>query len=164
MNPTQLDIYAQWLDSLSGKYPWSFFLTATCPAGERRTARSWRRSMERTMLQPYLDGCFKIEKGFWGLERQKSGSVHAHGLIQVTDVYGMYLDGSGEPWETDTISQIATDIWSVLFQRFGRSECLPFDPQLGATHYVGKYCFKDVVKDGDLDWDFYVANSAGELN
>ena len=153
-----IDEYGNWLNQLSGEHPWSFFITATCPAGEKRTARSWRRSMERTMLQPYLDGIFVVSRGFWGLERHKSGAFHAHGLIQVHDRFGCYLDGSGDAWEKQTESQIATDIWSVLFDRFGRSECIPFDPDKGASFYVSKYCFKDITG-RELDWDFHVANN-----
>jgi len=141
--------YGDFIDQWSGEDPWTVFITCTCPAGENRTTRSWRRSMIRTMQDDYLDGVYTIKRGFWALERHKSGQVHAHALVQFVDVYGQRFD------ETDDVNNLATNMWEVLFRRFGRSQVLPFDPKLGAAYYVTKYCTKGVSL-GNTDWDIYM--------
>lgn len=147
--------YAEWLDDLPGKHGWHFFITVTAPAGEHRTAKAWRRTMERSMNARY--GSHRISAYYWGLERHKnSGEFHAHGLIQVRDDYDFYMDENFDCWDEETdrvMKTLAKNIWRRYFKTTGRSLVVPFDPKQNALWYVTKYCTKDVGS-LDLDWEF----------
>lgn len=133
------------LEQFAGNRPWDYFLTIT--AELERTAKSWRRGMVAFTGGRYI-GDYEIRRSYWGLEQHKSGRLHAHALVQVTDGIGAEIEGSYK--ET-----IATQMWQHLFNRFGRSEVVPFDPSKGACYYVSKYCVKGQMS-GILDWDINI--------
>ncbi|MYB01418.1 hypothetical protein F4X90_17350 [Candidatus Poribacteria bacterium] len=163
----QLNEYGRWLETLPREedgHTWDYFFTITAPAGEHRTARAWRRSMIRE-FNGLIGGQWEIFTGIWALERHKSGEIHVHGLLQLKDSLNLYMNDESQ----NEKELIATWLWQKWFERYGRNQVIVYDPQLGATHYVSKYCLGGMAKassyvdditgetievDTEIDWDF----------
>ena len=145
--------YGLFLEGMSGEQPWDLFFTATCPAGENRTAKAWRRDLKRSMDGGFSNWSYSVERGFWGLERHKSGQIHSHGLIRITE--NRFRPVSYHTLNYTQKKRLATDFWTTLWRRFGRSQVVVYESALGAAHYVSKYCTKDLAY-SDLDWDIWL--------
>lgn len=63
---------------------------------------------------------------FVGHEIGKLGREHLH-----------FLAGGLRPWVSRRVA------WKRWFDRHGRAQIIPYDPELGAAHYISKYVTKD---------------------
>jgi hypothetical protein len=106
--------------SNSGRYAMNDRLDNISLPAVRRAMIRWSREVQPASI-------------FWATE---SGSInqrnHVHGLIKFDN-------------RSDTAGA-----WKLAYRWFGRSEIDPYDPLLGAGHYVGKY-----VSKGLTDHDYW---------
>jgi len=141
--PTTLyDAYGKWLDELSQR--WTIFGTVTASPYQPRTAKSWRRGMNRFMTYYYPDADYDIRPHtwFWGVEPHKSKVLHVHYLAEIPGY-----------WELPDKHKylVRREYWSRSFEWFGRSNALEFDHEKKASHYCTKYCIKGQNK----DWEYH---------
>ena len=94
----------------------------TGPSGDRAMFH-WRRWIER-LPAGARPGYFVC------VERGRGGRTHLHALVR------------------SSRGVTRKSLWRSWFKRFGRCSILPYDVELGASHYVTKY----LVKAPDL-WD-----------
>lgn len=124
--------YASFLEGLS---EWSYFATIT--EHRARSSKSWRSGLEKCFrYTPRSYERIRPDAYFWALERHKSGAFHGHALL--------YYNDYRKPR--------AKALWSVLYDKFGRSQVVEFDKQKGGIYYVSKYVTKESI--GITDWEF----------
>jgi hypothetical protein len=72
---------------------------------------------------------------FIGIEKHRTGMLHWHGLI------GRGLNATKE------------EIFKFMFEKYGRSTVVEYEPGKGAEHYITKYIIKNLC-----EWDIYLNN------
>ena len=129
------EIMGSWLNQLA---PWDVFFTGTwsrpvTPNGVLYGARRYLRFVERRAEVPIY--------AFLGVERGDTGGLlHAHSLI-----------GNVAHLKPFCGELLARDKWGLrccLLHTWpwGYARALPYDPSLGAAHYVSKYITKRLAE------------------
>ena len=127
----------EWLQTLA---PWDVFFTGTWSRpvtvnGAFYGARRYLDIVEKWAGQPVY--------GFVGVERGRSGGLlHVHGLLGNVAHMRLYCD-----------KRLGPDQWGLkccLLHAWpwGYARVLPYEPKLGAAHYVSKYVTKELS-----EWD-----------
>jgi hypothetical protein len=116
--------WGSWLDS----FPWDWWSTLTfaepySPEAATRAFHRWNRRLARPPEALGGPPRYFVAHEIGGL-----GRLHLHALL------GGLAPGSRRD-----------QAWSDWFTRHGRAQILPFDPGLGATHYVAKYVTKSLA-------------------
>jgi hypothetical protein len=131
-------------------FPWEWYFTGTFRGTPNlgRVHGAWRRLIEDLALR---GSGFPVGRGAhpWMVERalqmsstryfrctelQQRNVPHFHALF-----YGV----------NDVMRRVDVKEW--WFERFGIARVEPYDPDLGAVGYVGKYVLKDTARSGDWD-------------
>lgn len=118
--------WANWLTSL----PWDFFLTIT----SREPIPAHRGESVLHAIGKQLCARFRPEMVFLGAEAHLSQAMHYHGLYRGTEDRSKFPDSY---WRL-----YASDIFSVLFDTYGRSKVECVRGQGAVSAYVSKYCVK----------------------
>jgi hypothetical protein len=146
VGPTRKEVLAEWGDWLNREWEWSWFVTLTfdvkrLPAVGTRTvvgwsasSRAWDQWLERLidssgLWEPRSVGA--IPRDAWWIRGREPNpwrqGTHFHALI-----------GGLPP------SASRRDAWSDWFGRHGLARILPYEPSLGAAHYLTKYVVKEL--------------------
>lgn len=115
----------EWLSWLSG-YPWDWFLTITFrDMIPMRRQESVLHAVGETLCHSHV-----VDRLFLISEAHKSQTLHLHGL---------YASGAA-----DFVKPLQkSDVWRVLYDRFGRSKVENPRVATDVSRYVTKYCLKD---------------------
>jgi len=111
-------------------FPWVYFLTVTF--------RWWARPEQAQQHFEYIRRALAWshpERLFLGAELHIKGDLHVHGLLGFGP--GAYVAGFGYPR--------ATDIWTPLFERFGRSKVEAVRDKSAVAAYCTKYVTKELT-------------------
>jgi len=113
-----------------GRFPWDWYATMTFaePVHPEQAARRWSRWVGD--LEQHQERRMRWARA---LEYQKRGVIHYHALI--------WFGGASEARRLT-----AMDRWFEIGQ--GIARIFTYNPQLGATHYLGKY----IAKGGEIDY------------
>lgn len=125
VRPDLRDVTGEWLAG----FPWDWYATMTFaelvhPEQAAKRWRHWVRDLEKR----------EAHRVRWAraLEYQRRGVIHYHALV--------WFGGAPQARRLT-----AMDRWHELGQGFSR--IVTYDPDLGATHYLGKY----LAKGGEID-------------
>lgn len=126
---------AEWLNSL----PWDWFFTGTFDDRYLDIGKMGAKHI----FYSFLNKIFEQEKVipfFWmGLEIQGYRSIpHIHALIKFN-------------WQKEEKEIRRDKWWEYWFKRYGRNRIEPYNRELGAGYYLGKYIYKPEKL---IDWDF----------
>ncbi len=133
------DAMGEWLGDLA---PWDVFGTWTfdrivTAAGAMAWARKYFAWVEKVAQQPIY--------GYIGAERGESGGlIHLHGLMGNVKHLQIFC-GARLPRGVFGNTCCMVHAW-----RCGISRVMPYDPKLGAKHYVAKYVVKRLA-----EWELY---------
>ena len=111
--------YAEWLQG----YHWDYFLTSTFRR-PRKEPYYAIQSVWHELQQSFVSRAFLVAEPF------QSGDLHIHGLAA----------GFGPGWLPDLA--LPWDVWSCLFERFGRAKVEACNSQEAVTGYCAKYLLK----------------------
>jgi len=142
VNPDLRLEWGNWLET----WLWDFFITVTC----REPLPAHRSDSVLNSIGKQLCTRFQPEMLFLGAESHISRLTHFHGLYRATD----------GPWRENTptwlMRTIATDVWSCLFETYGRSKVERIRGAKDVSTYVAKYCTKELGSYGLFgrpDWE-----------
>jgi len=113
------------------EFEWSCWCTWTFDARFGDTGPSPDRCLHHT--RRWIEQLPGPSVGYFvATESGRLGRVHSHGLLRLPD----------------GTTPARKSLWRSWFTRYGRCRVLPYNPRLGATHYVAKYITKE-----PLGWD-----------
>ena len=123
MQDSRSGLRTAWGEWLS-EWPWDWWATLTF-RGEGYSHAAASRAFERFARRLQRDS---PSLGYFvGHEVGNLGRLHLHALL-----------GGLSPFTSRRAA------WGFWFEKHGRAHILPYDPRLGATHYVAKYVTKDL--------------------
>ena len=146
---------------LKPQWGWNWYVTQTFDLSKCGfTRRDGRRSLPSNIVEDSWNTFSRLvgERALcsWGWmfqEKHKNGRPHWHSIFHIEE--GLF----GEPR--------ASDIWEMLFVKYGRMEIRPFKPELctSLASYLTKYVAKD-FRIGDPVFDFagYLGGSKADTS
>ena len=120
--------YADWLQS----YHWDYFATATFRSPRKEPYYALKHVWHELHVNSNVDRAFLVAEPF------QSGDLHIHGLL-----------AGDTNWKPEM--KLPWDIWSGLFERFGRAKVEACNNQ----EAVSLYCAKYVLKQQSRVCDYY---------